>query len=283
MLNPGAMRTKLLFVSLVMAAASSAGCFSESWYDSTGSSEIVFGINQSMTADGKTVTKVGYEMLDLGNRGWSTIGFSSRERSCWAERLEGRLGQPKVDGGVAIFEGGLLPPGGIAVVANRPDDLTLDAPAWAKGGDTLTFHAKGFAMPPIDASPIQMPSPQLEIASPVPTETITLKPDQDFTVSWIPGEAPAREAIAASFVTEAADGARGVELRCFFNRSAGKGTFPKEMVARFADLNGAAPGEVKGKLGFATHRQLTILAKGGWIVYVVATADQREQPFVLAR
>lgn len=252
-----------------------------SWFARGSDNEIVFAISQSKLADGKTVTRVGYEFLDIRDQGWTTYGFYARDRSCWAEKLDTRLGQPRVEGGVAKFVGGSLPQGGIAVVANRPDELQLDAPAWSKGGETLTFEAQGFAMPDIRPSRMTVPSVDLAITAPAADAEVALPIAGDFEVTWTPGEAVTKENVVASFYTEPADGSRGVELRCFFDRSAGKGTFPKSVVERFVQLAGG--NDVKGKLRFGTHRQLTIVADGGWIVYVVAGVEQREQPFVLKR
>ncbi len=285
-----------LIVSAFSAASffTLAGCFAQP-LDGDGhrsDSEIVFGIEQRKNADGKLVTAVGYEFLDVRSHGWSARGFVTDERSCWAERLDDRLGQPRVSGGVAKFEGGLLPAGGIAVVANRKEDLLLDAPAWANGGESLTFEARGFAMPDIRPSKLFVPSLDLAItspAAPAATDAASASPElivpakQELEVTWTADANKRPESVVVSLVAapEGAPSARGVELRCFFDRSAGKGRFPQKMMDRFVSLVGA--GAVKGKLRIATHRQLTIFADGGWTVYVVASVDQREQPFALQR
>jgi len=283
------MRTKSWFVMALLAAASltGGGCVIDEHHHGRSSDlEIVFGISQARRADGKVVTTAGYEFLDVLQHRWSTYGYVAKDRRCWAEKLDTRLGQPRVEGGVALFKGGLLPAGGVAVVANKADDTVLEAPAWERGGDTLTFESKGFAMPDIDPARLRVPSPDLAITAPAGDATVTLTTPatDELEVAWDPGAAPAEESVVAAFVTEPADGSRGVELRCFFDRPDGKGRFPKALVDRVASLAGlTGPGEVKGKLRVGTHRQLTILADGGWIVYVVATAPQREQPFVLNR
>jgi len=277
-----------------LAAASlfsfaSVGCDGHDFdRDRYSDSEIVFGINQSKATDGKVTTSVGYEFLDVRDQGWSTRGFVSRDRSCWSEVLDERLGQPRVEGGVAKFEGGLLPAGGVAVVANRADDLTLEGPAWTNAGEALTFEAKGFAMPEITPARLVLPSTGLTIVAPADAAAeVGVSLENELEVAWDKGDPSAatatRENVVASIVAvpEGQPDARGVELRCFFDRSAGSGRFPKKMMDRFVSLMG--DGAIKGKLRIATHRQLTILAKGGWTVYVVATADQREQPFTLQR
>ena len=273
----------------LLCGAGALGCVEEHWdHDREGGSSIVFGIDQTKNAEGKLTTSVGYELLDLRDQGWSARGFTSADRSCWAERLDDRLGQPRVAGGVATFQGGLLPANGIAVVANRVDDLKLDGAAWTNVGESLTFEAKGFAMPDIPPSQVLVPSLDLAILTPADgAAEVPVKIDQELEVGWTPSDKSApRESVVASLTAVPADqpNARGVELRCFFDRDAGIGRFPTKLVDRFAMLVGAAPGTtLKGKLHIATHRQLTIFADGGWTVYVVATAEQREQPFALPR
>lgn len=281
------MRTTSLFVSLLLpaAAVTASGCsFDDGYgYYTRADSEIVFGISQTKNAEGKLTTSVGYELLDLGSKGWTARGVVTREKSCWAEKLDDRLGQPKVEGGFATFEGGLLPQNGIAVVANRTEELKLDAPAWDAPGTALTFTARGFAMPDIPPTRMLVPSTTLAISEPAdPSAEIRVQATPELAVAWTDGETKnAENVVVALQTTPSEPGSRGVELRCFFERSAGKGTFPKVMMDKFVSL--AGPGEIKGTLSIATHRQLTIYAKGGWKVYVVATVSQREQPFVIQR
>lgn len=285
-----------LGVVTIGLAVSVAGCEGDDdWdHDSRRDSEIVFGIAQSKSAEGKVSTSVGYEFLDVLDHGWNAVGLVSRGRSCWAERLDERLGQPRVEGGVATFQGGALPDKGIAVIANRADDLVLDAPAWQAGGAPLTFEARGFAMPNIGPETIYAPATDLALLAPAaPSEgsadlALDSQSKDELEVSWTVTEATTGppESVVASLVAvaEGTPGARGVELRCFFDRRTGKGAFPRAMVARFAELvSTGTTTPIKGKLHIATHRQLTIHARGGWTVYVVASVDQREQPFALQR
>lgn len=258
---------------------------------------IVFGIDQTKRPDGKVTTAVGYEMLDLFGHGLLGHGSISRgvvtdELSCWAENLDDRLGQPHVEGGVAVFRGGLLPANGIAVVANRTDNLELDGAAWTNAGEALTFEAKGFAMPDIAPSTMHVPSQDLAMSSPTDAAAVVpVTAAQELAVTWAPSDAaatPENVVVSLNAVTAANPNGRGVELRCFFDRSAGTGTVPARMMSRFFTLAGGQEGTVSasspaivGKLRVATHRQLTIFARGGWTVYVVATSAQREQPFSL--
>lgn len=246
---------------------------------------IVFGLDQTRSADGKVTTSVGYEMIDVLGHGSRARGVVTADSSCWAEDLDDRLGQPHVEGGVAIFRGGLLPAQGVAVIANRPDDLTLDGPAWTNAGEPLTFESKGFVMPDVAPSQITMPSQTLPLTSPADAAAeVPVTTTQDLVVTWAASDAAApSENVVVSLTAVpagAAANARGTELRCFFDRTAGTGTIPSRLVSRLHDLLGGAPA-VKGKLRIATHQQLTIFAKGGWTVYVVATAEQRDQPFSL--
>lgn len=249
----------------------------------SGETSIVFGIDQTKGTDGKVTTAVGYEMLDLLGHGSISRGVVTDELSCWAETLDDRLGQPHVEGGVAVFRGGLLPSNGIAVVANRTDDLKLDGAAWANGGDALTFEAKGFAMPDVEPATMHVPSQDLAIASPADAAAeVPVPAAQDLTVAWTPSDPaapPENVVVSLDAVPTATPNARGAELRCFFDRAAGTGHIPARLLSRFATLLGG--GATKGKLRIATHRQLTIFAKGDWTIYVVATAQQREQPFSL--
>ena len=282
------LRAVLGVVTLGLAAAT-AGCEGDDhgrWGYREGS-EIVFGIAQKKDADGKLTTSVGYEFLDVLDSGWSSVGLVSRDRSCWAERLDGRLGQPHVEGGVATFEGGSLPANGIAVIANRADDLVLDAPAWSGANDRITFQAQGFAMPNIGPETLSPPSTDLALVAPAdPAAEVAVDTSaKELAITWTPSDtAGKREAVVASLVAvpEGAPDSRGVELRCFFDHATGTGTIPQALVTRFAALVGGT-GAIKGKLHIATHRQLTIHARGGWTVYVVASVDQREQPFTLTR
>ena len=284
------LRRAFMFASLVgVVQVGGLGCMREHFeHDGYGGSSIVFGIDQTKNAEGKLTTSVGYEMLDIRNRGWSARGFASADRSCWAERLDDRLGQPRVAGGVATFQGGLLPAGGIAVVANRDGDLTLDGAAWTNAGEALTFESRGFAMPDIPPVQVRVPSLDLAIVSPADAAAeVPVRVDQELEVGWTPSDPAAPyESVVASLIAPLADqpNARGVELRCFFERTAGTGRLPTALLERFATLVGGAPGTaIKGKLRLATHRQLTIFAPGDWTVYVVATAEQREQAFAIQR
>ena len=282
------MKSRAALLAVLLGAAT-VGCVDDRFeHDRYDDSSIVFGIDQTKNARGSLVTSVGYEMLDVRSNGWSVRGFTSADRSCWAERLDDRLGQPRVAGGVATFQGGLLPAGGIAVVANRGDDLTLDGAAWTKPGETLTFESKGFAAPDIPPSQVTVPSLDLAIVTPADAAAhVPVRVDQELEVGWTPSDKAAPpENVVASLTAVPADqpNARGVELRCFFDRTAGVGRFPTKLLERFAMLVGTALGAtLEGKLHIATHRQLTIFADGGWTVFVVATAEQREQPFALTR
>lgn len=273
-------------------AAAAPGCGDDDWgYYGRSRNEVVFGIEQSKAADGSLQTTVGYEYLDVLNHGWNAVGLVGRSASCYAEQLDGRVGRTHVEGGVAVFRGGALPSHGIAVIAND-DDLVMPAPAWAAGGEALTFEAKGFAMPEIKQATLRAPAAELVLTAPPAGDaatpvTLDAKGKTPFTVSWdvTPATDGPRESVVASFVATppTTPNARGVELRCFFDRQKGSGVFPQELIEYYAELFGTGDAPVTGTLHVATHRQLTIYTDGGWVVYVVATADQRAQPFTLVR
>jgi hypothetical protein len=290
-------RRLLPSIVVVIAAAGFVACLDEGDGRCHGrgfeESSIVFGIDETKGADGKVTTSVGYEMIDVLGHGSRARGVVTSASSCWAENLDDRLGQPHVDGGVAVFRGGLLPANGVAVVANRADDLKLDGPAWTNAGESLTFESKGFVMPDIDPATIKMPSQDLPVTLPADAAAeVALTTAQDFPLSWAASDpaAPPENVVGSIHAVPAGapPSAHGVELRCFFDRSAGIGTVPFQLLSRFWMLAGGQEGTVsasnppiKGKLHIATHSQLTIFAKGGWTVYVVATAEQRDQPFSL--
>lgn len=276
--GPGSVRATVALV--LLCATATAGCLDDGPRRHRRDSEIVFGLHQKTLDDGRVTTTVGYEFLDILDRGWSVQAHLERDRSCFVESLDRRSGKPHVEGGVALFRGGLLPSEGVAVVANR-DDLVVDGPGWQGAGDVLTFEAQGFVMPTIERVSFRAPSAELHVDAPPAADEVAL-PIDGLEVRWAAGGGSARERVAVTFSAAAvAGGERGVELRCFFERTDGNGSLPPSVVARFAEL--AGPGEVRGTMEIMTHQQLTILADGGWIVYVVASASQRAQPFVLRR
>jgi hypothetical protein len=145
-------------------------------------------------------------------------------------------------------------------------------------------------MPHIGPHKITAPSTELAILAPADAAAeVAIDASKELEISWTAGPADPpdtlRESVVASLIAvpEATPDARGVELRCFFSREEGKGSFPKAIMERFAALVGEGKEPIKGKLRIATHRQLTIFADGGWTVYVVATVEQRTQLFTLPR
>jgi hypothetical protein len=263
---------KLLPISALALASCASPDFTES--------QIVFGIDQSLDpATGAVVTTGGYELLELGSHGWRTRGYVDREKSCWLERLGLRRGPVRVDHGIATFRGGLLPPEGLAIVGTPEggEDVVHRGPAWATG-DRLTFDARGFAAPRIEPFVMIAPRTELAVAEP-PDGELALSGAEDLRVAWTPeGLAHGHESVVVSL--RAGDEARGlVELRCFFDEDAGAGLVPGSFLAELAAEAGSG---ATGKLGIATHRQVTVHARGGWTIYVVATAGRRVQPFTLA-
>lgn len=265
---------------LPLLACALAGCSSESsWgYEPN---EIVFGIRQSLPTDAGTVeTVAGYDLIGLGGRGSAPLGLVDRGRSCWVEDLEARLGQPRVEGGVARFQGGRLPVGGLAILGSdgtRESETTFPSAGWSGPSDVLAFDARGFAMPDVGPVRLTAPSTSLALTEPAASGDVAV-PAADLTVRWEASTPAVGESVMVTFEAEP-QGERRLQARCFFERSAGSGVVPSS-VTRVLARGAKAP--VRGVFRVATHRQVTVFSKGGWIVYVVAVADQRLQPFVLA-
>lgn len=235
-----------------------------------GESSIVFGVEQTKDADGKVTTSAGYELLELGGRGWYTRGFVARDKACWIEKLDGRLGRPRFEGGTASFIGGRLPIDGLVVHANQNDDTKFEGAAWA-AGERLRFQAAGFAMP--DIGPYEIPGPSTELTIDAPAVDAPAVVKDDFVVTWQPGTVPVPERVVVVL------GVETTEVRCFFDRALGTGKIPRELLLGLPATNATTP----GTLQIATHQQLTVVAPGNWVVYVVASVSQRRQAFTLAR
>lgn len=235
-----------------------------------GESSIVFGMEQSKGADGKVTTIAGYELLELGGRGWYTRGFVARDKACWIEKLDGRLGRPRFEGGSASFRGGRLPNEGLVVQANQNDDTKFDGAAWA-AGERLRFQANGFAMP--DIGPYEIPGPAAELEITAPAADVSVAVKDDFVVTWTPGAVPVKERVVVVL------GVETTEVRCFFDRAQGTGKIPRELIAALPPTNETTP----GTLQIATHQQLTVIAPGSWVVYIVASVLQRRQGFTHVR
>jgi hypothetical protein len=70
-------------------------------------------------------------------------------------------------------------------------------------------------------------------------------------------------------------------VRCFDDMTTGSAIVPAKWIAQLFPADDAAP--IAGKLTIASHRQTTILARGDWIVYVVATSVHRDIAFTGTR
>lgn len=245
-------------------------------------SSIVFGISQKLDGTGKvTETRAGYEFLELANKtGWETHVIYDGKSTCIFERLEKRLGKPRVESGAASFSGGALPSNGIAIPANSDDIVQKDTAGW-KTNDTLFFEASGFAMPTIRPQRMTAPAAELQITAPAADAELAIRASEDFTVSWTVVDEKVPSRVMVALETEEPDGRAG-EVRCFFNANEPTGIVPKLWLTRL--LSSVAPEQpIKGKVQIATHRQLTLYARGGWTIYVVATTLHREQAFTMPR
>jgi len=246
-----------------------AGCSDDDGWSSYDDNEIVFGITQK-----GTTTTAGYEYLSLAHRGgWSTdVMRAGTDGVCIHETLDRRIGKPNVgDGGRARFSGGLLPPAGLVVNANE-DDVKLDAAAFGPGKELVFGVDEGFALPPFGPIPLLSPRTAITVTAPAAsTDELPVDTTKDLGFAWTvvdtPNDAPSR--VMTSIDTDKE------EVRCFFDEDATSGAMP----ASFLALLGAAG--TKGTLSVATHRQVTVIARGGWTIYVVAAISQREQPIIL--
>ncbi len=245
-------------------------------------SSIVFGISQKIDGGKVVETRAGYEFLELANYkgGWETQVVYDGKSTCIFERLEKRIGKPRVESGAASFSGGALPSDGVAIPANSEDIVQTDVTGW-KTDDFLFFEATGFAMPRVPPQRMTAPAAELQITAPPADGELSIRANEDFSFSWgVPDEKfPSRVMIAIE--TEEPDGRSG-EVRCFYNAEDVDGVVPKLWLTRLAS---SVPAEqpIKGKVQIATHRQLTLYARGGWTIYVVATTLHREQPFTMPR
>ncbi len=273
-----AMRKGIFLLIAGVAAVATAACGDghdhRYGYDESG---IVFGISQSIDPEtGKPTTRAGYEYLELARKGgWSTsLSRAGDDGVCIFEELDRRLGRPNVgDGGRARWSGGGLPRDGLVVNANE-DDAKIDGPAFTPGS-TLSFGVDfGFGIPDVPSVPIASPRTELAIAAP-PAGDLTIDPAGDLGFEWSAGRTadhPSRVMVALE--TEDGEG-RGNEVRCFFDEEETRGAIPKALIQRLG-----GPG-TKGVVQIATHRQVTVFARGGWTIYVVGAIFHREQPFVL--
>jgi hypothetical protein len=271
----------------LMAVALASGC-GDGDYSGYGQNEIVFGISQRTTASGTREVTGGYEYLHLARKGgWAPDVFrdGDGEGTCYFERFEDRLGRPHVESGAATFAGGKLPPLGLQILANQPEDSKHDGVGWGDG-DVLTFDVSGFAMPRIPSASMFAPREALDVKAITPTPAagaagLSIKASDDVSVTWEPiGDSPPSR-VMVSLETDEENGAGG-QVRCFSSAVSGSAIIPSAWVARlFSAVDPAV--SIKGHLAIASHRQVTILGRGSWIVYVVATTVHREQAFAGVR
>jgi hypothetical protein len=272
------MRVLSFFVVAGAAAIALGACGDGRGYGSLQDNEIVFGITQDQTVDGKVTTSAGWEMLSLGYSGWSVISRRNHDRQCYLEALARRVGTPFVESGTASFLGAAIPNGGLTITSTSPDgEAKSDGAAW-KTGDTLTFVSHGFAIPDVPSVSLLAPTTVLAITAPDAAD-MTFDGTTDVTVTWTPDTTdPGTELDDVMVAFTADDGNAPVEVRCFFERKGGTGTVPHELLS-----NLAPPGQsTKGQVRIGTHSQVTLF-DGDWVVYVVAGVLHRAQSFSLTR
>lgn len=277
----------LALVAGVAASVTACGCDGDGYgrgrYGSNGSS-IVFGISQGKDATtGKTVTKAGHEYLSLANRGGSKVTMAevSHDDVCIHEQLDRRIGRPHVgDGGRARFSGGAIPGDGLFIDANGPNEPTLDGDAF-RGEDPLTFGVDfGFALPEFGTVRLPAPNAHLKIDEPADSPELSIDATKDTAVAWSPSLIDEmvsnyrRERFMISYETDD-DQEHGTNVRCFYDEKDGAGVIPSKWLSLIG------PSGTKGTITFASHRQVEVFARGGWLIYVVGTIVLREQRFVV--
>jgi hypothetical protein len=250
-------------------------------YRANGSS-IVFGISESKDATGKVVTKAGHEYLSLANRGGSKVTMAevSQDDVCIHEVLDRRIGRAHVgDGGRARFTGGAIPGDGLVIDANGPNEPILDGKAF-RGDDALTFGVDfGFALPEFGSVNLPSPNAHLKIDQPADGE-LTVDATKDTSVAWSPDVIDEmvsnhrRERFMVSYETDH-EQEHGNNVRCFYDEKDGTGVIPSKWLSLIG------PAGTKGTITYASHRQVEVYARGGWLIYVVGTIVIREQRFVV--
>lgn len=281
--------TSFSFLALavgVAAAVSACGCDDDGYgrgYRSNGSS-IVFGISESKDPQtGKVVTEAGHEYLTLANRGGSRVTMAevSQDDVCIHELQDRRIGRPHVgDGGRARFTGSAIPGEGLVIDANGPNEPRLDGNAF-RGEDPVTFGVDfGFALPQFGDVRLPAPNRRLKIDQPADGE-LTVDVTKESSVAWSPdlidevvSPATRRERFMVSYETDHAQD-HGSNVRCFYDEKDGKGVIPSKWLSLLG------PAGTKGTITYASHRQVEVYARGGWLIYVVGTIVLREQRFVV--
>ncbi|HVJ88267.1 MAG TPA: hypothetical protein VM580_00585 [Labilithrix sp.] len=277
------------FLLLAVVALLALGC--SDYPHAYDENEIVFGIQQRTdAASGTSVVTADYEFLSLSRKGgWGAQVFrdGDGEGVCYFEVFDHRLGRPEVESGVARWTGGQLPQAGLQVLANQPAPSKIEGAGWGPN-DALFFDVTGFAMPPLRTVAMYAPSVELAItaispAQPTRATEMTIGTTDDVSVKWSP-PAPhvnaSRVMVTLETEDEAAHPHAGV--RCFGSASSGSVVIPSARVSQlFSTVTGDKP--IKGNLAVYSHRQVTYLARGGWVAYIVATTLHREQAFTGAR
>lgn len=241
--------------------------------------EIVFGIHQRTDeATGKTEVSAGYEYLSLAKKGgWVNYVFrdGDGEGTCYFERFDQRLGHPRVEGGTATWQGGQLPVPGLTVHANQPEPSKHEGVGWGEN-DVLSFQVDGFAMPRIHRLTMNAPGAELPgtVVAPPSSE---IKSSDDVGVTWTPVPSDDGSRVMVTIETEEDDNPGG-GVRCFASSKSGSIVVPSKWVSRlFESVEPAKP--IKGHIEIASHRQITYVTHGDWIVYVIATALHKQVPF----
>lgn len=265
--------------TVALLGATAVGCDDEP-FGFGDDSAIVFGLAlRTDPVTGASEVEASHELLRLGGRGFDVRAARVPGGSCNLEDLAGRRGSGRFESGRAVFTGGALPPEGLVVRAEATAPALAKGAGW-KAGDLLGFAVEGFALPSATPFRFRAPSPTLVVTAPAapPNDTPTrLSTAQDLVVTWTPPEPSATDEVSLSARGDAVMVAITIgenELRCFFDRDAGRATVPRDVLAA---LRASDAGTTTGTLAVAAQRQVTLAGRGGWLMYVVATAEARRQ------
>jgi hypothetical protein len=221
--------------------------------------EILFTITQSSTS-----TEARWQFLTLSNDGQVQERWDDE---CYYEPLEERLGELRVEDGTATWKTPLYADEGLVLRANQAN-AQIDRRVW-RTGDSLSFDARGFAMPEPKPLTFDAPPAELEVLAPIAGD---LRVGEELEILWRPPPQSTLARVVAQLDSESED-----RIICFFEAAGGHGSIPHGLV----EVLRARSGSKAGTLKIGTHRQLSVPGPDRWFIYVVASHIARSQPFRL--
>jgi hypothetical protein len=220
--------------------------------------EILFTITQTATS-----TDARWQFLTLAHDGQVQQLWDDE---CYYEPLDERVGELRVEDGVATWKTPLLPDDGLVLHANEAH-AHLDRPAWSTG-DVLAFDARGFAMPEPKPLTFDAPPAELEVLAPLAGD-LDLERGGGVDVLWRPPPQATFARVVVQLDAESED-----RILCFFDATTGHGAIDPGLVDV---LRGRSPSKA-ATLKISTHRQVTVAGPDRWLIYVVANHVARTQP-----